>query len=121
MGKRTFSKEAQEKARAARAAQPRQTRRQKMVAFASTFAKQRQEFPRFALPIIAQAEQGSLPALIKLKCLDCVCWNRKEVRDCVVIECPLFPIRPYQDIKGKNGNDPPQRGDVAGPAEETAA
>ena len=98
----------------------RPTRKQRMAAFAETFAAQRKEFPKFALPIIAQAEQGSVTAAIKLKCLDCVCWSKFEVRDCVVIECPLFPIRPYQDIKGNNGNDPPVRGDVAGPAEDAA-
>jgi hypothetical protein len=79
-----------------------------MSAFAATFAEQRKIFPRTALPIIAQAEQGSLPAAIKNMCLDCSAWVRQEVRDCVVVSCPLslFPHRPYQELKSRNPNDP---------------
>jgi hypothetical protein len=67
-----------------------------MTAFAATFAEQRRRFPRTALPVIAKAEQGSLPAAIKLMCLDCSVWDRKEVRDCPVTWCPLYPHRPYK-------------------------
>jgi hypothetical protein len=31
----------------------------------------------------------------------------KEVRDCPVTHCPLYPHRPYQALKGRNHNDPP--------------
>lgn len=96
--------EAREKASAARRARP--TRRQKMAAYAETFAQQRKEFPRMALPLIDQAEQGSFPAAIKLMCLDCTCWQRKEIRDCVIVRCPLYPHRPYQRVKGQYPNDP---------------
>ncbi len=95
---------AREKAKEARRA--RRTRREKMTAFAQTFAAQRADFPRMALPIIRRAEKGSLPDAIKLKCLDCVAFERKEIRDCVIVSCPLYPHRPYQRIKGKNPNDP---------------
>jgi hypothetical protein len=101
---RMLTPEAREKAKKARRA--RRTRREKMAAFAETFAMQRADFPRMALPIIQRAERGSLPDAIKLKCLDCVAWERKEVRDCVIVACPLYPHRPYQRIKGKNPNDP---------------
>jgi hypothetical protein len=97
---------AREKAREARQAKP--TRRERMGNYAATFAAQRTEFPRMALPIIQRAERGSLPDAIKLKCLDCAGWERKEVRDCVILACPLYPHRPYQQAKGKNPNDPPQ-------------
>jgi hypothetical protein len=97
--------EAREKARAARKTAP--TRRQKMQAFTATFAEQRRRFPKMALPIIDQEEQGSLPAAIKLMCLDCSNFVRQEVRDCVISWCPLYPHRPYQRIKGRNPNDPP--------------
>lgn len=40
--------------------------------------------------------KGSLKAAIKLKCLDCSCNQREEVRDCRVSNCALFPFRPYQ-------------------------
>jgi hypothetical protein len=96
--------ESREKAKEARQSKP--TRRQKMRDYASTFAAQRIEFPLMALSIIQRAEKGSLPDAIKLKCLDCAGWERKEIRDCVIVVCPLYPHRPYQDAKGRNPNDP---------------
>jgi hypothetical protein len=36
---------------------------------------------------------------IRAKCLDCSCWQPKEVRLCVHEKCPLFPYR-----MGKNPN-----------------
>jgi hypothetical protein len=42
---------------------------------------------------------------------------RQEVRDCVIIECPLYPFRPYQTILQKNPNDPPPRPAADTPAE----
>ena len=30
---------------------------------------------------------------IRKKCLDCSCGSRKEVRECPVIECTLYPYR----------------------------
>jgi len=30
---------------------------------------------------------------IRAKCLDCSCWQSKEVRLCSANECPLFPYR----------------------------
>jgi hypothetical protein len=89
-----LTQESREKAKEARRAKP--TRREKMANFGETFAVQRREFPRMALSIISQAEKGSLPAAIKLMCLDCCCWERKEIRDCVIVGCPLYPHRPYQ-------------------------
>ncbi len=77
-----------------------------MAAHAATFARQRRAFPRTALPTIAQAENGSLPAAIKLMCLDCSGWVRQEVRDCVVVTCPLFPHRPFKKMTSRNPNDP---------------
>jgi hypothetical protein len=97
--------ESRERAKEARRARP--TRKEKMLAFASTFEAQRTEFPKSALPIIQRAEKGSLPDAVKLKCLDCAGFERKEVRDCVIVACPLYPHRPYQRAKGKNPNDPP--------------
>ena len=37
---------------------------------------------------------------IKAKCLDCVNWERTEVRDCTAKNCPLWTHRPYA-IKNK--------------------
>lgn len=33
---------------------------------------------------------------IKLKCLDCCCGSRAEVRRCQIKDCPLFEYRPYK-------------------------
>jgi len=33
---------------------------------------------------------------IKLKCLDCSAWQRDEVTKCVVEQCALWAVRPYQ-------------------------
>ena len=30
---------------------------------------------------------------IRKKCLDCSYWQPKEVRLCVVIDCPIYPYR----------------------------
>ena len=30
---------------------------------------------------------------IRKKCLDCSYWQTKEVRECTVISCPLYPYR----------------------------
>jgi hypothetical protein len=71
MGKRIFTPDDLAKAQASRRARP--SRKERMAAYAETFAQMRAKFPKWALPIIAQAEQGSLPAKVKLMCLDCVC------------------------------------------------
>jgi hypothetical protein len=93
----------QAKAQEARRKAP--SRAEKMTDFASSFAEQRQRFPKMALPIIDKAEAGSMPAAVKLMCLDCSGWVRAEVRDCVIPWCPLYPHRPYQRLRAKNPND----------------
>lgn len=30
---------------------------------------------------------------IKYKCMDCSCWQRKEMKECRVPLCPLYPYR----------------------------
>jgi len=34
---------------------------------------------------------------IKLKCLDCCCWDRNEITNCTVRQCGLWKLRPYQE------------------------
>lgn len=102
-----FTDEDREKALAARRAGP--SRREKMAAFAPTFQKLRAAEPpppRWVLTLIDAAEQGSMTAAISLMCLGCANGEKKEVRDCVIPACPLYPHRPYQDAKGRNPNDP---------------
>ena len=30
---------------------------------------------------------------IRKKCLDCSYWQPKEVRKCVIVDCPIYPYR----------------------------
>lgn len=36
----------------------------------------------------------SLKALIKLKCLDCACYDYTEAQRCTCYKCPLYKVRP---------------------------
>jgi hypothetical protein len=92
-----------EEAKRARALQgPRKkpsSRREKMARYAQTFARQRAEYSRhqhkrIGLPLVDKVEQGSMAAAVKLMCLDCSSWVKPEIRDCVIVACPLFPFRP---------------------------
>jgi len=53
-----------------------------------------------------RALRGSLPprGAIKVKCQECVCWQRTEggrdqIGGCEVRSCPLWSLRPYQGRK----------------------
>src|SRR5262245_60285755 len=100
------------KAKEARAKAP--SRKQRLAAYADSFAKQRRVVPkhaeRIALPLIAKAEAGSLTAAVAVHCLECSGWVRQEVRDCVIPQCHLFPYRPWQGMTAGNPNDPPEGG-----------
>jgi hypothetical protein len=39
---------------------------------------------------------NSKAAALKAKCLDCCCYDKKEVKLCSVETCPLHKYRPYQ-------------------------
>lgn len=41
-------------------------------------------------------DKPSYPDAVKLKCLDCCCWDRTEITNCTVRQCGLWAIRPYQ-------------------------
>jgi len=45
---------------------------------------------------------------IRAKCLDCSCGQLKEVRECPITRCPLYPYRmgkrPKQDAKVDSKN-----------------
>ena len=40
-----------------------------------------------------RAARGQRAEAIRLKCLDCVCWNQGEVRRCEITSCSLHPFR----------------------------
>jgi hypothetical protein len=86
-----------------------------------SIARQRADYQkhphkRIGLPLVDQVEKGSMAAAVRLMCLDCSGWVKPEIRDCVIIACPLYPFRPYQGIRQRNPNDPPQK-----PAPDTTA
>lgn len=41
-------------------------------------------------PLAEKVAGGSLKAAVKLKCLDCCCWQMAEVRKCSMVNCPLY-------------------------------
>jgi hypothetical protein len=76
----------------------RKPRSEKMKAFASAFEEMRKLVPVRFLPLVAQAEKGSLRAAMKLKCLECSSYLSSEVKQCPITNCSLFPQRPYVRI-----------------------
>lgn len=34
---------------------------------------------------------------IRVKCLQCCNYERETIKQCAVLTCALFPVRPYQD------------------------
>ena len=44
----------------------------------------------------AKRNPKSLRLAINAKCWDCSCGQRLEIRECPVVQCPLYPVRPYQ-------------------------
>ena len=61
----------------------------------------------------AKAVQGrSMKAGIKSFCLECMHWQKVEVRNCTALACSLYPYRPYQEPrrrKRKGGDDKPEQ------------
>lgn len=45
---------------------------------------------------VEKLKGGSLRAAVTLHCLQCVGYQRVEVRDCSSLRCPLWAFRPYQ-------------------------
>lgn len=74
----------------------RTPRSEKMKVFSTTFATMRKEIPVRYHNVIDLAEKGSLKAAIKLKCLDCTCWQPQEIKKCPIKACSLYPHRPFK-------------------------
>lgn len=41
-------------------------------------------------------EGRSLRACVNAQCLECVCWQSREVTLCTDLGCPLYAVRPYR-------------------------
>jgi hypothetical protein len=69
-------------------------------------AERRAQIPRAYKATYDRAIKGkSLRAAINAQCLECVCWQRKEITLCTDLACSLYTVRPYQDFSqtGHNG------------------
>lgn len=63
--------------------------------------KRREGMPKAYRKNYDKAMAGnSLKAAVKAFCLECVQWDKKEVKLCNSVACPLFPYRPF--IYSKN-------------------
>ena len=49
------------------------------------------------LKMAKSIKRGSLKAAVKLMCLQCSTYEKKEITLCPVTKCPLHPVRPYQN------------------------
>ena len=43
--------------------------------------------------VAAMTKTTSLRELINLKCLDCVCYEYSEIKECTCNNCPLYKVR----------------------------
>lgn len=60
--------------------------------------KRRADMPRAYRKNYDLAMSGrSRRAAIRAQCLECVGWQRKYVKLCTSVECPLYPYRAYCD------------------------
>ncbi len=65
---------------------------------AERIRKHRADIPKIHHRIYDRAMQGkSLKSAVKSFCLECVCWQKEEVRHCTSLICPLYPYRPYKE------------------------
>lgn len=71
-------------------------------------AERRAQMPRSYRACYDKAVSGkSLRAAINSFCLECVCWQTKEIRLCTDLACSLWMVRPYQDVQqtAREGRD----------------
>ena len=67
-------------------------------------AQRRSQMPKAYRATYNKAVKGkSLRVAINAQCLECVCWQIREIRSCTDLACPLYAVRPYQS--SQNGHD----------------
>ena len=60
-------------------------------------AERRSQMPRKYRAMYDRAVSGrSLRAAVNAQCLECVCWQSREVTLCTDLACPLYAVRPYR-------------------------
>lgn len=71
-----------------------------------TIAILRKRVPESMLGLVERVANGSRAAAVKLHCVMCCGYVRKEVRMCIAYSCPLHPFRPYQTKTIEEIDDP---------------
>lgn len=57
------------------------------------------QMPRSYRAVYEKAVRGrSLRASINSFCLECICFQVEEIRNCSDKACPLWAVRPYQSV-----------------------
>lgn len=83
---------------------------------AERIAKRRADMPQIYRGQYDRAMQGkSLRAAINAFCLECVQWQRVEVRKCPSTPCPLYLYRPYKTDPTVSGSNLPSEGPDSAP------
>lgn len=59
------------------------------------------QMPDSKLRLLEKAAKGNVRASVKLKCLECCCWQASEAAKCTVYGCPLYLINPYLKSQGE--------------------
>lgn len=66
-------------------------------AYPEAVQKRHNEMPPSCRSAYLKAMRGKSPAAaIKAQCLECVGWDRNEVRLCTCPACSLYPYRPFK-------------------------
>jgi len=64
----------------------------------AAIARRRADMPKVHRHNYDKAVSGkSMKAATKAFCLECVQWQKEEVRLCSSLACPLYPYRPYKN------------------------
>jgi hypothetical protein len=56
----------------------------------------RATIPRQYHNLIDSVEQGCLKSVVFLKCLECMNYDKLEIKECICIDCPNWSFRPFQ-------------------------
>jgi hypothetical protein len=48
------------------------------------------------LPVVEKVESGSIKGAVKAYCLQCTNENKAEIKNCTIISCALWGIRPFK-------------------------
>jgi hypothetical protein len=68
-------------------------------------AKRMAQIPKIHQAVYKSAVSGkSRKNAVKAQCLECVCWQKEEVRLCTDLGCPLYAYRPYKESPKDSDN-----------------